>query len=66
MGGGEASKGHRCAGEMVTLAVMKDSFLYLAKNMEYKVPKQNLSYSLRRIPTLPKSKFIIRNVRTIK
>lgn len=65
-GGGEASKGHRCAGEMVTLAVMKESFLYLAKNMKYKVPNQNLSYSLRRIPTLPKSKFIIRNVRTIK
>ena len=64
-GGGEASKGHRCAGEMVTIAVMKDSFLYLAKNIEYKIPKQNLTYSLRRIPTLPKSKFIIRNVRLI-
>lgn len=64
-GGGEASKGHRCAGEMVTLAVMKDSFLYLAKSMKYKVPKQNLSYSLRRIPTLPKSKLIIRNVKLV-
>lgn len=58
-GGGKASKGHRCAGEPVTIQVMEDSFRYLARNLSYKVPSQNLKISLRRIPTLPKSRFII-------
>ncbi|MBE5967453.1 MAG: cytochrome P450 [Lachnospiraceae bacterium] len=62
-GGGNASKGHRCAGEMVTVEVMKESFLYLAGKIDYKVPRQNMKYSLRRIPTLPKSRFVISHVR---
>lgn len=62
-GGGDASKGHRCAGEIVTIAVMKESFLYLAGKIDYNVPRQNLKYSLRRIPTLPKSRFVISRVR---
>jgi len=62
-GGGHASSGHRCAGEMVTIEVMEASYRYLARNMQYKVPRQNLHYSLRRIPTLPKSRFIIKKIR---
>jgi len=60
-GGGKASKGHRCAGELVTIQVMEDSFRFLARNLSYRVPPQNLKISLRRIPTLPKSRFIIMN-----
>lgn len=62
-GGGNPNTGHRCAGEMVTIQIMKDSLLYLATKLEYKVPKQNLSFNLKRIPTLPQSRFIIRNVK---
>ena len=58
-GGGKAAKGHRCAGEPVTIEVLKESFRYLARNMSYRVPSQNLKISLRRVPTLPKSRFII-------
>lgn len=58
-GGGDAYKGHRCAGDMVTLTIMKESFSYMVKKLNYTVPLQNLNYSLRRIPTLPKSGFII-------
>jgi fatty-acid peroxygenase len=64
-GGGDCSTGHRCAGEMVTTEVMKASLDFIANHLTYKVPKQDLGYRLSRIPTLPKSKFIMRNVRRV-
>ncbi len=64
-GGGDCSTGHRCAGEWVTTEVMKASLDFIVNHLTYKVPKQNLSYSLSRIPTLPKSKFIMSKVRRI-
>lgn len=65
-GGGDTSKGHRCPGEGVTIAIMKTSFEYLLNNVSYKVPKQNLKFCLRRIPTLPKSRFIIKKEKLIR
>jgi len=62
-GGGDAMMGTRCPGEWLTIELLKVSMDFLANNLEYDVPLQNLSYNLRRIPTLPKSKFIITNVR---
>ena len=35
------------------------------KGLEYSVPKQNLEISLSRIPTIPKSGFIISNVKQV-
>ncbi|WP_409300854.1 cytochrome P450 [Peribacillus sp. SCS-155] len=62
-GGGDPYKGHRCPGESVTILVLKSSFEFMTKHMDYEVaPNQDLSYSLRRMPTLPNSKFIIQNV----
>jgi fatty-acid peroxygenase len=61
-GGGDPHQGHRCAGELVTINIMKESLLFLANKMEYRVPKQNLNYCLRRIPTLPKSRFKITQI----
>jgi fatty-acid peroxygenase len=61
-GGGDYNTGHRCAGEMVTIEVMKESLGYITNNISYLVPKQNLRYCLSRIPTLPKSRFVIRRV----
>lgn len=58
-GGGDCYTGHRCAGEGVTIVIMKESLKFLVNNINYKVPKQNLNYNLARIPTLPKSGFII-------
>lgn len=62
-GGGYFDSGHRCAGETVTVEVMKESLDFLANKLSYKVPKQNLDYRLSRIPTLPKSRFIITRVK---
>ena len=62
-GGGEADKGHRCPGEGITIELMKVSIDILLNKIEYRVPKQNLKYSLRKMPTLPKSGFIISKVK---
>lgn len=62
-GGGEYDIGHRCAGEWLTVEAMKTSLEFLTKHVEYEVPKQDLSYSMARMPTIPKSRFIVRNVR---
>ncbi|MDF2699058.1 MAG: cytochrome [Haloplasmataceae bacterium] len=62
-GGGEYLEGHRCAGEMVTIEIMKSSLDFIVNHLVYEVPNQDLSYSMSRIPTLPKSRFIINNVK---
>lgn len=63
-GGGDHFAGHRCAGEWVTIALMKTAVRLLTESMRYDVPgEQDLRVSLSRMPTLPKSGFIIRNVR---
>lgn len=64
-GGGEHYLGHRCAGEWVTIEVMKVSLDFLVNRMTYDVPEQDLSYSKVSIPSLPNSKVIIRNVRRL-
>ncbi|SFE17476.1 fatty-acid peroxygenase [Lentibacillus persicus] len=63
-GGGDYNMGHRCAGEWVTVEIMQVSLEYLANHMNYKVPEQNLNYSMVRMPTLPKSRFAISDVTT--
>lgn len=62
-GGGDHHTGHRCAGEWLTVIVMSSFFEFFAKNLTYDVPEQDLSFSMKRMPTYPKSGFIIENVR---
>lgn len=62
-GGGDYYEGHRCPGEMVTIEIMKESLKYLAAKINYTVPRQNLTYRLCRIPTLPRSRFIMKKVK---
>lgn len=57
-GGGDPRTGHRCPGERITLALLKDLTVRLAA-MDYEVPEQDLAISLRRIPALPASRFIL-------
>lgn len=65
-GGGDVHAGHRCAGEWMTVMVMQAFFKYLTENITYTVPEQDLSYDMARMPTMPKSRFIIRNVVKIR
>lgn len=65
-GGGDHHAGHRCAGEWMTVMVMQSFFKYLTENIRYTVPEQDLSYDMTRMPTMPKSRFIISNVQKIR
>ncbi|UOQ44111.1 cytochrome P450 [Halobacillus salinarum] len=62
-GGGDYHQGHRCPGEWPTIEVLKASFSFMAEELDFDLPKQDLHYSLREIPSLPKSGFIMKNVR---
>ena len=62
-GGGDYDMGHRCAGEWITIEVMKKSLAFLTREIDYEVPKQDLNYSMIRMPTIPKSRFVIRNIK---
>lgn len=62
-GGGDYEMGHRCAGEWVTIEVMKISLDYLANRMKFDVPEQDLSYSVISMPSIPNSKLILTNVK---
>lgn len=62
-GGGDDLSGHRCPGEKVTIEVMKtvlDRFLH---HIDYELPEQDFSYSLVDMPSIPKSKMILANIR---
>lgn len=62
-GGGEFTVGHRCAGEWITVEIMKKSLDVLVSKINYEVPSQDLNVSLIRMPSIPKSGFIIANVK---
>jgi fatty-acid peroxygenase len=62
-GGGDHLTGHRCAGEWITIELMKRAVTNLTTAMSYRVPPQDLAISLRRMPALPPSGFLIDGVR---
>lgn len=61
--GGGDHKGHRFPGEWPTIALMKRAVGLLTESMSYEVPEQDLRISLSRMPTIPKSRFVISGVR---
>lgn len=62
-GGGDHAFGHRCAGEWITIRLMKVALRQLTGAMEYRVPAQDLRIDLSRMPALPRSGFVIDQVR---
>ena len=61
-GGGDYYINHRCPGEWITIALMKVTLNFLTQSLKYDVPKQNLEISLSKMPTIPKSGFVISNI----
>ncbi|MCW2142291.1 cytochrome P450 [Actinoplanes cyaneus] len=57
-GGGDPRAGHRCPGEDVTLAILATLAVRLAR-LDFTVPEQDLTISLRRIPALPRSRMML-------
>lgn len=64
-GGGGHFTGHRCAGEWLTIEALKTTARLLSSAMTYDVPPQDLRIDLTRMPTLPRSGFLMRRVRAI-
>jgi fatty-acid peroxygenase len=57
-GGGDPRTGHRCPGEQITVAVLSALAVRLAR-LQFDVPEQDLSISLRRIPAKPASGVVL-------
>jgi fatty-acid peroxygenase len=57
-GGGDPRVGHRCPGEAITVALLQALMRRLAQ-LDYDVPAQDLTISLRRIPARPASGFVL-------
>ncbi|MEV1333280.1 cytochrome P450 [Micromonospora costi] len=57
-GGGDPRTGHRCPGEMITMALLRDLCVRLAR-LDHRLPEQDLRIPLRRIPTRPRSGVVI-------
>lgn len=62
-GGGDPYAGHRCPGESSTIDLVTSALKLFAGAIAYEVPPQDLSVSLRRMPTLPASGMVIERVR---
>lgn len=63
-GGGDHATGHRCPGEWITIALMKNALRTLTEEMSYDVPDQDLRIPLSSMPALPNSRFVINTVRS--
>ena len=60
-GGGDHYRDHRCAGEWITIELMKVALSFLTRSMTYDVPEQDLRISLSGMPAIPNSRFVISN-----
>lgn len=61
-GGGDHAN-HRCPGEWIVLALMRQAVEILTRRIRYDVPEQGLDTDWGWLPALPRSRFVIRNVR---
>jgi fatty-acid peroxygenase len=62
-GAGDAMRDHRCAGEDASVALTSRAVRLLVEAIDYVVPTQDLRVSRTRMPTLPASGFVLRQVR---
>jgi fatty-acid peroxygenase len=58
-GGGDPRTGHRCPGELITVAVLSALAVRLAR-LAAEVPEQDVSIPLHRIPSRPRSGIVLR------
>lgn len=57
-GAGHPDTGHRCPGEDIAVSVLATLAERLAR-LDYEVPPQDLTISLRRVPARPRSRFVL-------
>ncbi|AUX41241.1 uncharacterized protein SOCE26_026510 [Sorangium cellulosum] len=61
-GGGDHHVTHRCPGEWIAIELMKATARLLTGELRYEVPPQDLEIDYTRLPALPRSHFVMRNV----
>lgn len=62
-GAGDPALTHRCAGESITIELMKVAAKFLVGSLTYDLPAQDLRFDRSKFPALPRSHFIISNVK---
>jgi fatty-acid peroxygenase len=62
-GGGDHHEHHRCPGEWIATELMKTTARFLTRELRYDVPAQDLEIDHARLPALPRSHFVMRDVR---
>ena len=62
-GAGAYATGHRCPGEQATVRLMMEAVDILCRSIDYEVPIQTLTVSLRHIPAGPRDGFRINQIR---
>jgi fatty-acid peroxygenase len=60
-GGGDHIVNHRCPGEWITIELMKMAVRFLALELRYEVPQQDLRIDFRHLPALPADRLVIRS-----
>ncbi|WP_328220015.1 cytochrome P450 [Ureibacillus terrenus] len=65
-GGGISETTHRCPGEKLTIEMMKFALDYLLNKMDYEVPEQDMYIAMNTIPSIPKSKVVLTNVKRVR
>jgi len=63
-GGGDRELGHRCPGDSYSAEITKAAVKFLTEDISYDLPPQDLSLEMSHMPALPRSRFVIRNVKT--
>lgn len=64
-GPGDYLVNHRCPGEGITIELMKLTAKFLSTGIRYEVPQQDLRLQWRRMPALPRSRFVMRNITAV-
>ena len=62
-GGGSYDFGHRCAGEFITIVMMRTTLDFLVNHLEFEVPEQNFGFEFNDIPAVPNDKVKIKPTR---
>jgi fatty-acid peroxygenase len=62
-GGGTYERHHRCPGEGITIALMKQAVRLLLHRIRYVLPPQDLQVDRQRLPALPRSRLVMSNIR---
>jgi fatty-acid peroxygenase len=61
--GGGPLIGHRCPGEWITMHNVVLALHFLTRAITYEVPPQDLRFDMTRMPTYPRSRFQMQNIR---